>query len=271
MSTYAIGDVQGCYRELVKLLELISFNPQNDTLWLTGDLVNRGSHSLHVLRFIKNLGEKHITVLGNHDLHFLAVAMKVQPIRQQDTFQDILKAKDLPELVDWLRFRPLLHDDPTLNFTLVHAGIYPWWSLSEAQKHAKEAEAFLQDNHFQKLLNNLYGNQPDRWAPQLAGFDRYRFIINAFARMRFCTLQGRLNMVEKCNIGKQPAELYPWFTIKNLTHLPRNIVFGHWASLNGVTNTPHIYAIDTGCVWKNRLTALRLEDKKLFSIQASRG
>lgn len=265
MSTYAIGDIQGCYHELIELLSIIQFNPDHDTLWLAGDLVNRGPHSLDVLRLIKSFGDRQVTVLGNHDLHFLAVAMKCQNLRLLDTFQDALAAPDLPELVSWLRSRPLFHYDPRLQAVLVHAGIYPGWNLDDVKCYANEVENILRGDDFPALLSAMYGNRPDSWSETLTGWDRYRFIINTLARMRYCTKDGRLNMKEKCAVGSQPANLYPWFGIPNPKIQNVDIIFGHWASLNGVTETPHVFAIDTGCSWGHRLTSLRLEDKRLFS------
>ena len=265
MATYAIGDIQGCYLEFMDLLTLIQFNPTNDTLWLAGDLINRGPQSLDVLQFIINLGDKHITVLGNHDLHFLAVAMKCQTLRPHDTFQDILRSKDLSQFIDWMRTRKLLHSDPQLNFVLAHAGIYPLWGLAEAQQYANEVENILAGDKFQLLLSSMYGNLPDLWSDSLIGWDRYRFITNTFARMRYCTIDYRLNMKEKSFVP-QTKGLFPWFAVKNRKDIPADIVFGHWASLNGITSAPRVFAIDTGCSWGHRLTALRLEDKKLFSV-----
>ena len=266
MTTYAIGDIQGCFASLQKLLAHIAFNPADDTLWCVGDLVNRGSHSLEVLRFIKNLGEKHITVLGNHDLHLLSVAYGVSEIHKSDTLNEILVAPDKNELMDWLRHRPLLHYDPATKFVMTHAGLAPSWRLEEARQLAHEVETKLGEDSPDFLLKNIYGNQPDHWDEQLTGIERMRCIINYFTRMRFCYADGRLDLTYKGNIPDKPQGLIPWFDVPNRVNANEKIIFGHWAALGGKTNTPNVYALDTGCVWGNSLTAMRLEDEKRFSV-----
>jgi bis(5'-nucleosyl)-tetraphosphatase (symmetrical) len=267
LATYAIGDIQGCYAELIKLLDIINFNNAKDSLWFTGDLVNRGPKSLEVLHFIKSLDEsKYKVVLGNHDLHLLAVANNFQKIRPDDTFQDVLNAPDCDELIDWLRSQKLLHYDAALDFILVHAGIYPEWDLPLAQKCAQEVEAVLRSISYEKFLAHLYGNHPNKWSDELNGFDRYRFIFNAFTRMRYCFNDGRLEYNAKEPIGNEPKNLTPWFKLNCHKKIKPNIVFGHWASLSGITNTPRVFAVDTGCSWGYKLTALRLDDLKTFSV-----
>ncbi len=267
MTTYAIGDIQGCYEELIALLDVINFDSKKDNLWFVGDLVNRGPNSIKVLRFIKNISDRCCIVLGNHDLHLLAVAYGFQPLRHCDTFQDVLKAPDKETLLTWLRNQKLLHYDANLNFMMVHAGLPPQWTLNNARNYAKEIENILRSNQYKPLLENMYGDKPDIWREDLKDIDRYRFIINAFTRMRYCDTQGRLNLKEKGSVGSQSHELLPWFKVPNRKHLNCKIVFGHWASLNGITNEPNIFTIDTGCSWGNKLTALCLETQERFFSQ----
>jgi bis(5'-nucleosyl)-tetraphosphatase (symmetrical) len=263
MATYAIGDVQGCFAALQKLLAHIHFNPASDTLWFTGDLVNRGPQSLAVLRFVKDLGEKHITVLGNHDLHLLAVAYGKAQERKGDTLHDILHASDKDELIQWLRMRPLLHED---KFVMTHAGLAPVWTLEKARMLAREVEAVLRSDALDILLANMYGNQPDLWQDGLVGIERLRCIINYFTRMRFCHADGRLDLTYKGELAGKPQDLLPWFDVPQRVNAQEKIIFGHWAALGGKTSTANVYPLDTGCVWGNALTALRLEDEKRFSV-----
>lgn len=266
MSTYAIGDIHGCYDELILLLEKINFDEANDTLWFVGDLVNRGPKSLEVLRFVKELDKKHIVVLGNHDLHLLAVAEGFRTIHHGDTFQDILNAPDKEDLLAWVREKNLLHWDNKLNFVMTHAGIYPLWSLEQAQGLAKELAEVIHGEEYREFLAHMYGDKPDSWSEDLKGWERYRFILNALVRMRYVDSEGRLDMQETGPIGSQPSDLVPWFKCKNRKPINFNLVFGHWASLEGVTDRPNIFATDTGCVWGRALTAIRLEDQRRFSV-----
>lgn len=266
MSTYAIGDIQGCFRELEALLKKIKFNPQHDQLWFAGDLVNRGKNSVDVLRFIKSLGSQHKTVLGNHDLHLLGVAYGQQKLRHNDTFQDILNAEDREELLTWLRQQHLFHHDKQLNYCIIHAGIPPQWNIESTKIYAQEVENILQGTQYQELLTHMYGNEPHEWNPYSESWERYRFILNALTRMRYVDSKGRLNFSEKGPVGTQAAHLVPWFNCLHPDNHYINIIFGHWASLVGVSNVPHVFAIDTGCSWGYQLTALRLEDKKRFSV-----
>jgi len=263
MPTYAIGDIQGCFDELQDLLGSINFNPDQDTLWFAGDLVNRGPKSLETLRFIRNLKNK-IVVLGNHDIYLLSLA-NGHP-HKDHTLYDLLAAPDCGDLVNWLRKQPLFHYDATLNFAMSHAGIFPPWSLAQAQQYAREVEVVLQADHYATQLEYLYGNQPDEWDESLSGFDRLRFILNAFTRMRFCTLEGKLEFSCAGKIGTQPEGYLPWFAVPNRAMADVPIVFGHWSALEGHTNTPLVFDVDTGCVWGASLTALRLEDRQYFSV-----
>lgn len=266
MSTYAIGDIQGCFAELEKLLAKINFNADKDILWFTGDLVNRGPHSLEVLRFVKALGEKHVIVLGNHDLHLLAVAYGVRNLHQEDNLDEILAAPDKHELLDWLRHRPLLHYDKLTGYVMTHAGLAPQWSLHQARMLAREVEEILHGHSPEVFFKNMYANQPDLWTDSLSGFERWRCIINFLTRMRFCYANGRLDLSYKGEIAGKPEDLIPWFDVPNRKNANDKIIFGHWAALNGKTDTPNIYPLDTGCVWGNGLTAMRLEDEMRFKV-----
>jgi len=268
MPTYAIGDVQGCFLELKSLLAHIAFNPANDTLWFTGDLVNRGPHSLDVLRFVKQLGDKHIIVLGNHDLHLLAVAYGVREMHEGDTLHEILQAPDKTELLDWLRTRSLLHSDSRTGFVMTHAGLAPFWTVAKASQLATEVETVLRSSSPDFLLKNIYGNQPDHWDETLTGFDRLRCIVNYFTRMRFCDVNGRLELTYKGDIAHKPHDVIPWFDVPHRVNVNEKIIFGHWAGLGGKADVPRVYPLDTGCVWGNALTAMRLEDEKRFSVKA---
>ncbi len=259
MTTYAIGDIQGCFQSLLQLLDLISFNPQNDTLWFTGDLVNRGPQSLEVLRFVKNLEDKAISVLGNHDLHLLAIAAGCKKHHDKDTLAPVMEANDAATLLHWLRHRPLLHHDPVLNYTLVHAGIVPQWTLANALSYASEVEHCLRSDDYLKFFKNMYGNLPDIWNDELQGMERLRFITNVFTRMRFCDVDGRLFLKYKSSPGNQPEQLFPWFALKNRQTRTNNIVFGHWSTL-GYQQSNHTICIDTGCLWGKSLTAIALDD-----------
>lgn len=268
MSTYAIGDVQGCFEALLRLLDKIQFDAQHDTLWFTGDLVNRGPQSLETLRFIHSLGKKAITVLGNHDLTLLAVgnhAIPYNPARH--TFIDILEAPDRDELLNWLQFQPLLHHDEQLQFTLVHAGFSPLWDLPTAMTLAKEVETVLQSAHSLEFFKHMYGNYPNTWGPQLTGWDRLRYIVNCFTRLRFCNAKGQLELSSTEAENHAPEGFSPWFKIPNRKSQTLNIIFGHWAALNGKTDEPNVFPLDTGCVWGKCLTAFRLEDHLNIALQ----
>lgn len=258
MAVYAVGDIQGCFDELLELLDNLNFNPIRDTLWFTGDLVNRGPKSLETLRFIKGLGEHALTVLGNHDLHLLAVAHGHEQYHHKDTFDTILQAADRDEILTWLRYRPLLHHDAPLGFTLLHAGLPPQWNLAMARSCAAEVEAALQGPEYVSYLGQMYGNEPTQWSQQLSGWDRLRFITNCFTRLRFCDGAGRLALEEKGPPASAPHPYLPWFRIPGRQSADLNIVFGHWSTLGPCTDKG-IYPLDTGCLWGGALTALRLD------------
>ncbi|MBZ0072134.1 MAG: symmetrical bis(5'-nucleosyl)-tetraphosphatase [Thiohalobacteraceae bacterium] len=258
MAVYAIGDVQGCLHELDRLLTELHFDPARDRLWFAGDLVNRGPRSLETLRFVRGLGAAATTVLGNHDLHLLAVACDPARARPKDTLHPILDAPDRTELLDWLRRQPLLHHDATLGYTLIHAGLPPQWDLGLAQDCAREVEAALRGDDYAAYLTQMYGNEPDRWTDDLQGQERLRFITNCFTRLRYCDADGRLGLAFKGAPGSQPAGWLPWFEIPQRRSRSLRIVFGHWSTL-GPRDDPGIFPLDSGCLWGGQLTALRLD------------
>ena len=265
MSTYAVGDVQGCYDELRTLLDLVRFDPAADTLWLVGDLVNRGPGSLATLRFVKSLGDRAITVLGNHDLHLLVVAAGVRKPHRGDTLDDILNAPDRDELLHWVKSRKLMHVES--GYALVHAGLLPQWTIEQAAALAREVETALQADDA-GLLENMYGNTPDAWDDALQGYDRLRVIINAMTRLRLCDARGRMDFSHKTGPETAPPGYVPWFDVPGRRSAGTPIVCGHWAAL-GVVLTPGLLSIDSGCVWGRELTALRLEDRRLFQCDCA--
>ena len=274
MSTYAIGDVQGCYPELRALLRECGFDARRDRVWFAGDLVNRGPRSLEVLRFISDLGDRAQIVLGNHDLHLVASHHGVRRLRARDTFQDVLDAADGEALVDWLRGRPMVHRDPELRFVMAHAGIPPAWTVDEACRLGSELSEALRGLDHSRLLAGMYGNKPDRWRDSLAGLDRLRFVTNAFTRMRYCHADGRLDFSETRPPGAQDPSLAPWYTLRDAGTDGVRIVFGHWATLQLLAPLPrtlHVRHVDTGCVWGGSLTALRLDDDREFSVGCRNG
>jgi bis(5'-nucleosyl)-tetraphosphatase (symmetrical) len=263
VSNYIVGDIQGCFDELKLLLKQASFNPQSDTLWVAGDLVARGPKSLETLRFIKGLGQSAKVVLGNHDLHLLAVSIGVHKVKSKDKTAPIFNADDKQELLNWLRQQPLFaeHDE----FVMCHAGISPQWSLDVARNSAREVEAILQSKEWHWLIKNMYDNQPDSWSDKLEGIERYRYIINAFTRMRFCFSDGRLDMAcKRPPKDVKDSSLTPWFELNNRIPLNKTVLFGHWAALEGYTGKD-VIGLDTGCVWGGSLTMLRWEDKRFFT------
>ncbi len=258
MAVYAIGDIQGCLDELLALLEAIRFDPDEDRLWFVGDLVNRGPQSLETLRFVRDLGERAITVLGNHDLHLLALAAGNHRFQDSDDLRPVLEAPDRDELIHWLRHRPLLHHDPELAFTMVHAGLPPQWDLATAIACAREVEAVIQGPDHVDFFDRMYGNKPNRWDPALEGMDRWRFITNCFTRLRFVTRKGKLKLKLKGSPGGQKKKYLPWFLHPHRRTRDQRIVFGHWSTL-GYSVAENTWGIDTGCLWGGRLTALRLD------------
>ncbi len=266
MATYAIGDVQGCYNELQELLQLIHFDSVTDRLWFAGDLVNRGPQSLEVLRFVKNL-KNSVVVLGNHDLHLLAIA-NGHPFKDH-FLHDVLNAPDRDVLVNWLRQRPLLHYSPRKGYAMIHAGLPPQWTLHQAKRYAQEVEQALRGDKYVSFLEHLYGNKPLQWNRNLRGWSRLRFITNALTRIRFCNEEGVLDLTTRGEIGSQPKDYLPWYQIPNRASQKVKIIFGHWAALAGKAEGVNVYALDTGCVWGGSLTAMRLEDGQRFSVHCA--
>lgn len=263
MSTYVIGDIQGCYQALMRLLEQIAFDPARDRLWLVGDLVNRGPHSLEVLRWARDLGERVTAVLGNHDLHLLAVAEGFVPLHHHDTLQDVLTAPDRGELLDWLRHRPLIHFEH--GWLMVHAGLLPQWTVLRAVELAREVEAELAGPGYRHFLAHMYGNEPRQWRDDLTGIARLRVITNAMTRLRFCTRDGVMEFIHKGPPSQRPDGFLPWYEVPERKSRGAPIVFGHW-SAHGLDVSSEYCALDTGCLWGGALSAMRLEDRALFQV-----
>ena len=269
MATFAIGDVQGCYGALMSLLKTTGFDRARDRLWFTGDLVNRGTHSADVLRFVSQLGDRARCVLGNHDLHLLAVAAGARPLRRKDTFYDVLEAPDGDELLDWLRVRPLVHFDPQAGYLMVHAGLPPQWDVASALSRAAEVEATLRSPDDQQFFKHMYGDGPGAWSDELHGWERLRFITNCFTRIRYCDDQGRLTLAEKGPPGTQTPPFQPWFEIAHRKSRGQPIIFGHWATLqlNERIDPKHgVFHLDTGCAWGGSLTAMCLESRRCAEV-----
>jgi len=270
MAVYAIGDLQGCYDPFCRLLDAIDFDEGRDTLWLTGDLVNRGPKSLKTLRFVYSLGDAAITVLGNHDLHLLALAAgTIRGNRQFESLNKILDAPNRDELIDWLRRRPLAHYDPSLDTLLVHAGTHPEWSTKKTLARAAEVEAELQGSNHEVLLGKMYGNTPASWSGKLSGYKRLRYIINCLTRLRMLTSNARMNFSHSGSPFQARKNLFAWYDFEDRATAGTRIVFGHWSAL-GLIVLPNLISLDTGCVWGRQLTAVRL-DKRIPRIYQVEG
>lgn len=267
MATYAIGDVQGCFDELRRLLKKIRFDAGRDRLWFTGDLVNRGPKSLETLRFVRGLGQAAVTVLGNHDLHLVATALGGRH-SAKDTFADILAAPDCDELLAWLRTLPLIHVEG--DWLLVHAGLPPQWSLKDAREICAAASRLIASRKSDEFFHrHMYGDEPDRWSPRLRGWDRLRFVINCCTRLRVCTPEGRVALRYVGPPEQAPAGRLPWFSVPGRRTAAKTVLFGHWSALGRVHWPEHrAYGLDTGCVWGRELTALRLDDRQLFAVKS---
>lgn len=263
MSIYAIGDLQGCHSALENLLEAISFSPTRDRLWLVGDLVNRGPDSLAILRWAQSLGEQVTAVLGNHDLHLLTVAEGFAPAHRGDTLEEVLLAPDREALLGWLRRQPLLHREG--DMILVHAGLLPQWTPACAEELAREVESVLRGPDYRDFLARMYGNQPCGWEESLAGMDRLRIITNAMTRLRFCTPQGEMEFAHKGTPDQPPPGYLPWFEVANRASRDATVIFGHWSAL-GLRVEDRLLALDSGCLWGGTLTAVRLEDRRVFQV-----
>ena len=263
MATYAIGDLQGCFDPLKQLLDVAGFRESIDRLWLVGDLVNRGPQSLEILRFVKSLGDRAVCVLGNHDLHLLMVAEGQAKQHSKDTLQAILAAPDRDELLTWLRGLPLMHVEG--EYAMVHAGLLPSWSIARALELAQETEYALQGSNWRTLMANMYGNQPDRWDESLAGYDRLRVVINALTRMRICSADGRMEFNHKGGLDDIPRGYMPWFAVPERKSADATVICGHWSAI-GLLAEKNLLSLDSGCLWGRRLSAVRLEDRKIFQV-----
>jgi bis(5'-nucleosyl)-tetraphosphatase (symmetrical) len=261
MATYAIGDVQGCFDQLELLLEEIGFAPSRDRLWFVGDLVNRGPRSLEVLRRVRALGERAVVVLGNHDLHLLRTAAGAAPRKAGDTLDAVLAAPDCEELLDWLRARPVLHVEG--EYLMVHAGLLPSWTVARARELASEVESALRGSRHRDVLADLHGGPPHAWRDDLRGTGRLRVVTKAMTRLRFCTADGVMDLDAKGGAAQAPPGFMPWFEVPGRRSRDAAIVCGHWSVL-GLRMAPNLLAIDTGCVWGGSLSAIRLEDRRIW-------
>lgn len=266
MATYVVGDIQGCYDPLCRLLESIQFDPNADTLVSVGDLINRGPDNVGVLRLLRSFGSQFRCVLGNHDLNFLAVHAGLRRLKSKDTTMDLLQSGDLEDVVAWFRTQPLaLLQNGHL---IVHAGLVPSWSAEQALRYADEVNAALRAPTYVDFLAQMYGDKPDHWEESLTSGARLRVITNVLTRLRFCDPHGRMNLENKLAPEFAPEGMAPWFTYPHRAAKDTPIVFGHWAALDGRADEPNVYAVDTGCVWGKKLTCLRLEDHRRFDTPA---
>ena len=267
MATYAIGDLQGCYEPLLRLLDYISFDRGRDRLWFVGDLVNRGPQSLEVLRFVRGLGDAAVVVLGNHDLHLIMQSEGHGRANREDTLGPVLAAPDRMALLDWLRRRPLFHVEG--EFAMVHAGLLPAWGVRKAAALGREVEAALAGPVYRDFLAHMWGSQPAAWEDDLAGWDRLRVVVNAMTRMRFCHADGSMDFRTKGPPEKAPRGSYPWFAAPRRARRDHTLVCGHWSAL-GFRAQPGLLALDSGCLWGGSLTAVRLDDRQVFSLPCPR-
>lgn len=268
MTDYAVGDIQGCYSELIDCLEQVAFNPSNDCLWVAGDMVNRGPDSLATLRFLHRYRDSVRCILGNHDLHLLAIYYGHREAKPSDSVTAILEAPDSEQLINWLRRQALCIHDETINYTMVHAGIAPQWSLEQALNYSAEVEAVLKTDAIHPFLMNMYGNTPNLWNDDLTGSDRLRCITNYFTRMRICDIEGKLDLNYKGDLNDIPKGYYPWFKQANRQTQQQRIIFGHWAALNGHIDNEYLFGLDTGCVWGQTLTLLQLDNHRVTTAKA---
>lgn len=263
MAIYAIGDLQGCFTPFQRLIDLIRFDPASDKLWLAGDIVNRGPDSLSLLRYIKQAGDAILMVLGNHDIHLLMVAAGIARNHPSDTIQPVLDAPDRDELLHWLRHRKLFHHEG--SYAMVHAGLLPSWTIAQAGQLAHEVEHAMRQDDYPGLFSRIYGNEPNQWQDDWSGFIRLRVIVNAMTRMRICTPDGQMNLYFKGEISSIPAGYLPWFSVPQRASQQHTIVCGHWSAL-GLHVSENLIALDSGCIWGGPLTAIRLEDRKIFQV-----
>jgi len=263
MATYVIGDIQGCMTAFEDLLRLVDFRAGRDRVWITGDLVNRGEDSIGVLRWCMAHDNSVIAILGNHDLHLLAVAEGFVPAHRHDTLNDILDAPDRKQVLKWLRHRPMLYREG--DWLMVHAGLLPEWTPDLAESLARELEDVLRNKGWKRFLKDMYGNEPRQWNPGLAGQDRLRLIANAMTRMRYLHADGGMEYQHKCSPDAAPPELIPWYDMPGRRSRDARILFGHWSTL-GLLLRKDAVALDTGCLWGGSLSAFRLEDEQLFQV-----
>ena len=263
MATYVIGDVQGCFEAFQELLVAIAFNPGKDRLWLAGDLVNRGENSIGMLRWCMAHDDRVVAILGNHDLHLLAVAEGFAPYHRNDTLHEILDAPDRAEVLEWLRMRPMLHRQG--KWLMVHAGLLPEWSAERAESLARELESALRGPGWREFLADMYGNEPRAWSDRLTGQSRLRLIANAMTRLRFLHEDGSMEFQHKGALADAPAELTPWFDFHGRRNLDVQVFFGHWSTL-GLFLRNDVVGLDTGCLWGGQLSAFRLEDGRLIQV-----
>ncbi|GAA6166773.1 symmetrical bis(5'-nucleosyl)-tetraphosphatase [Sessilibacter corallicola] len=270
MPTYAVGDLQGCLDPLLSLLREVNFCPEKDKLWLVGDLVNRGPQSLETLRYLYSIRHCVTSVLGNHDLHLIAIYYGKKKHSNSDTLMEIIEADDAQELINWMRSMPLFYWDESFQCGLVHAGLHPNWSLQEALSYSQEVEKVIQsDIAIEEFLNNMYGNSPDQWHSDLGGYTRLRVITNYFTRMRFCNANGKLQLADKGDPDHGPEGYEPWFTHYLANPNSVKLIFGHWAALEGKTGSHKVVGLDTGCVWGQEMTMYRLEDGATFTCSCA--
>lgn len=271
MTIWAIGDIQGCFDPLQRLLDKCRFDPAQDQLWMVGDLVNRGPHSLETLRFMRSLGKSAVTVLGNHDLYLLMVAADAVPRRgKDDTLDPIFAAPDVAELLDWLKAQPLAHAQ-TLNgerYVMVHAGLLPEWTTDEAIALSDEVSQHLRGPDFGGFLRALWGDTPLDWRKDLKALDRARVIVNAMTRMRFCTRQGVMDLKIKGKPENAPDGHVPWFEVPGRKTAKDTLVVGHWSAL-GLKMTPNLIALDSGCLWGGHLTAVSLPEREVMQVSCT--
>jgi len=263
MTTYAIGDIQGCFHSFQALLKKIQFNPAHDKLWFVGDLINRGSGSLPMMRWIFDHQDSVVTVLGNHDLHTLVVAEGFVSPHRSDTIKALIDAPDAPQLLDWLRAQRLAHFEH--GYLLVHAGLLPEWTAREAVALSMEVEDALQCEGYRDFLKHMYGNQPASWDDELAGWDRLRVITNAMTRIRICSPTHEMEFKFKGEMANIPEGYLPWFKLDHRASSNTSVIFGHWSAL-GLYQGDNVDALDTGCLWGGFLTAMRLEDRAIFQV-----
>ena len=257
MTDYAIGDIQGCYDRLKDVLAKVDFSPSRDRLWVAGDLINRGPSSLKTLRYIESLGDSAVVVLGNHDLHLLAVALGGHAPKRKDTLTGILNAPDRDKLVNWLRQQNLCVYDSERNYMMAHAGVPHIWNIQQALARAREVEDVIRGEHAPEYFALMYGNKPEGWNEKLIGMDRWRVITNYFTRMRFIARDGRLELTTKEHAGSAPRGFAPWFEFPRPDDL--RVIFGHWAAIEGETGKERFVGLDTGCVWGGALTMMNLD------------